>query len=93
MLHTRQQIKAKKRNAKRLGQLLKSARIELEQSIATLENTAIDQGSWEITDISSSQNVHSLIGQILAIADTWHQLNHFEIEEKLSQIEDKVYPT
>ncbi|HAG83111.1 MAG TPA: hypothetical protein DD379_05440 [Cyanobacteria bacterium UBA11162] len=91
MLQTRQQLKAKKRNAKRLGQLLKQARIELEQSIATLEDTAIDQGSWEMTDISSSQNFHSVIGQILAIADEWHQLNHFQIEEKLSQIEHRFY--
>ncbi|HBB32982.1 MAG TPA: hypothetical protein DDZ80_32750 [Cyanobacteria bacterium UBA8803] len=91
MLLTRQQIKAKKRNAKRLGQLLKEARIELEHSIALLEDTALDQGDWEMAELSSSQNAHSVIGEILAIADEWHQLNHFQIEEKLSLIEGKFY--
>lgn len=91
MLLTRQQLKAKKRNAKRLGQLLKDARIELDQNIATLEEIALDHGSWEMADILGSQTTNSLIGQILAIADEWEQLNHFEIEEKLSRIEDKFY--
>jgi len=91
MLLNRQQIKAKKRNAQRLGQLLKDARRDLEQSLAVIEDTAIDQGSWGIGDLSCSQDVHSVIGQILAIADEWQQLNHFEIEEKLSQIEENFY--
>ncbi|MBE9126600.1 hypothetical protein IQ257_15685 [Coleofasciculus sp. LEGE 07092] len=91
MLLTRQQIKAKKRNAKRLGQLLKDARRELEQTVAALEDTALVDGSLEMADISGSQNINSLIGQILAIANEWSRLNHFEIEEKLDQIEGKFY--
>ena len=92
MLLTRQQIKAKKRNAQRLAQLLKDARRELEENLAVIEDTAIEQGSWRIADISGSQDAHSVIGQILAIADKWHQFNHFEIEQQLSQIEQKFYP-
>jgi hypothetical protein len=92
MLLTRQQIKAKKRNAQRLAQLLKDARRELEQSLTVIEDTVIEQGFWGTADISCSQDAHSVIGQILAIADKWHQCNHFEIEEKLSQIEKEFYP-
>ncbi len=92
MLLTRQQAKAQKRNAKRLGQLLKDARTELEQSLAVLEDTAIEEGDWGMGTLSCSQNAYSLIGQILAIADKWEQCNHFEIDEKLSQIERKFYP-
>ncbi len=91
MLLTRQQIKANKRNAQRLGQLLQDARRELEESLVVIEHTAIAQGSWGMEDISCSQDVYSVIGQILAIADKWNQFNHFEIEEKLSQIEEKFY--
>ena len=91
MLLTRQQAKAQKRNAKRLGQLLKDARTELEQSLVTLEDSAMETGSWGTVEISYSQDAYSLIGQILAIADKWHQCNHFEIDEQLSQIEKKVY--
>lgn len=91
MLLTRQQIKASKRNAQRLGQLLKDASKELEQSLAVIEHTAIAQGSWGVSDISYSQNTHSVIGQILTIADQWHHFNHFEIDEKLSQIEETFY--
>lgn len=92
MLLTRQQIKAQKRNAQRLGQLLQDARKELEQSLTVIENTALEQGYWGMTDISCSQDVHSLIGQILAIADNWNKFNHFEIEEKLTKIEQNFYP-
>jgi hypothetical protein len=92
MLLTRQQAKAQKRNAKRLGQLLKDARTELEQSLAVLEDTAIEDGDWGMLELSCSQDAYSLIGQILAIADKWEQSNHFEIDEKLSQIEQKFYP-
>ncbi len=92
MLLTRQQIKAKKRNAQRLAQLLKDARRELEQSLTVIEDTAIEQGLLGMADISCSQDAHSVIGQILAIADKWYQCNHFEIEEKLSQIEKEFYP-
>lgn len=91
MLLTRQQAKAQRRNAKRLGQLLKEARTELEQSLAALEDTAIENGSWGTTEMSYSQDAHSLIGQILAIANQWEQCNHFEIDEQLSQIEAKFY--
>jgi L-rhamnose isomerase len=91
MLLTRQQAKAQKRNAKRLGQLLKEVRTELEQSLAALEDTAIENGSWGMTEMSYSQDAYSLIGQILAIADKWEQCNHFEIDEQLAQIEKKVY--
>lgn len=91
MLLTRQQIKASKRNAQRLGQLLQDARKELEESLTVIEHTAIAQGSLGMDDISCSQEVYSVIGQILAIADQWNQFNHFEIEEKLSQIEEKLY--
>ncbi|HEY9637505.1 MAG TPA: hypothetical protein V6D14_29180 [Coleofasciculaceae cyanobacterium] len=91
MLLTRQQAKAQKRNAKRLGQLLKDARTELEQSLAALEDSALENGSWGMVEISYSQNAYSLIGQILAIADKWSQSNHFEIDEQLSQIEEKLY--
>ncbi|MBD0363655.1 MAG: hypothetical protein ICV55_12935 [Coleofasciculus sp. C3-bin4] len=92
MLLTRQQIKAQKRNAQRLGQLLQDARKELEQSLAVIEHTAIAQGSWGTADVSYSQDAYSVIGQILAIAEEWNHFNHFEIEEKLSQIEEKFYP-
>lgn len=91
MLLTRQQVKAQKRNAKRLGQLLQDARKELDQSLTVVEHTAIAQGSWGVPDISYSQEAHSVIGQILAIAEEWNHLNHFEIEEKLSQLEQKFY--
>ncbi|MBD1808336.1 MAG: hypothetical protein KME25_00335 [Symplocastrum torsivum CPER-KK1] len=91
MLLTRQQAKAQKRNAKRLGQLLQDARKELEQSLGVIECTAIDQGTWGRTDVSYSQEAHSVIGQILAIANSWHQFNHFEIDEKLSQLEKQFY--
>jgi hypothetical protein len=91
MLLTRQQVKAQKRNAKRLGELLKDVRKELEQSLAVVECSAVGHGSWERADISYSQDAHSVIGEILAIADKWNQLNHFEIEEKLSEIEKKFY--
>lgn len=91
MLLTRQQVKASKRNAQRLGQLLQDARKELEQSLAIIEHTAIAQGSWGTSEIGYSQNAHSIIGDILAIANRWDQFNHFEIDEKLSEIEDKLY--
>jgi len=91
MLLTRQQVKASKRNAQRLGQLLQDARKELEKNLAIIEHTAIAQGSWGNSDISYSQNAHTVIGEILAIANRWEQYNHFEIDEKLSQIEDKLY--
>ena len=92
MLLTRQQIKAKKRHAKRLGQLLKEVRIELQQNIGTLESSCIEHGSWEGTEISGSHETYSVIGDILAIANEWDRLNHFEIDEKLSQVEAKFYP-
>lgn len=91
MLLTRQQAKAQKRNAKRLGQLLKDARAELEQSLVVLEDSAIEDGSWVMKELSYSQNVYSVLGQILAIADKWEQCNHFEIDEKLSQLEQNFY--
>ncbi len=91
MLLTRQQAKANKRNAQRLGQLLQDARKELEQSLGIIEHTAIAQGSLGSSDISYSQNAHSVIGEILTIAHRWDQFNHFEIDEKLSEIEDKLY--
>lgn len=91
MLLTRQQVKANKRNAQRLGQLLKDASKELEQSLGIIEHTAIAQGSWGSSDISYSQDAHSMIGDILALANRWEQYNHFEIDEKLSKIEDKLY--
>lgn len=91
MLLTRQQIKASKRNAQRLGQLLQDARKELEQSLGIIEHTAIAQGSWGDKDISYSQNAHTVIGEILAIANRWEQYNHFEIDQKLSQIEANFY--
>ena len=91
MLLTRQQVKASKRNAQRLGQLLQDARKELEQSLSIIEHTAIAQGSWGTSEIGYSQNAHSIIGDILAIANHWDQFNHFEIDEKLSEIEDKLY--
>lgn len=91
MLLTRQQAKAQKRNAKRLGQLLKDARRELEQSLLVLEDTAIEDGDWGMAALSGSQNTYSLVGQILAIADKWEQCNHFEIDEKLSQLEQRFY--
>ncbi|MCA1993342.1 MAG: hypothetical protein LDL41_15075 [Coleofasciculus sp. S288] len=91
MLLTRQQAKAQKRNAKRLGQLLKDARRELEQNLAVLEDTALEDGSVGPIALSCSQNAYCLIGQILTIADQWEQFNHFEIEEQLSHIEKKVY--
>jgi RNA polymerase-interacting CarD/CdnL/TRCF family regulator len=91
MLLTRQQIKAKKRNAKRLGQLLQDARQELVKSIAMLEDTTIEEGIWQLPDVSGSHKAHSAIGQILAIANQWNDLNHFEIEEKLSLIENTFY--
>ena len=92
MLLTRQQVKAKKRNAQRLGQLLKDARKELEQSLVLIEHTAIAQGCWGMADISCSQDAHSIIGQILTLANQWNQFNHFEIDEKLSELEEKFYP-
>ena len=92
MLLTRQQVKAKKRNAQRLGQLLKDARKELEQSLAVIEHTAIAQGCLGAADISCSQDAHSIIGQILTLANQWNQFNHFEIDEKLSELEEKFYP-
>lgn len=91
MLPTRQQIKAKKRNAKRLGQLLQDARQELIQNITLLEYTTIEEGIWQMPDVSNSHKAHSAIGQILAIANQWDELNHFEIEEKLSLIESTFY--
>ncbi|MEO8892978.1 MAG: hypothetical protein ABI417_15930 [Coleofasciculaceae cyanobacterium] len=91
MLLTRQQVKASKRNAQRLGQLLQDARKELEKSLGIIEHTAIAQGALGSSDISCSQNVHSVIGDILTIANCWDQYNHFEIEEKLTEIEDKLY--
>ncbi len=91
MLLTRQQAKAQKRNAKRLGQLLKDARRELEENLTLIEDTAIEDGSWGMTTLSCSQNTYSLMGQILELADKWEQCNHFEIDEKLSQIESKFY--
>jgi hypothetical protein len=91
MLLTRQQAKAQKRNARRLGQLLKDIRTELEQSLATIEYSAIEDGSWGRVELSYSQDAYSLIGQILALADNWEQCNHFEIDEKLSEIEGQFY--
>lgn len=91
MLVTRQQAKAQKRNAKRLGQLLKDIRSELEQSLATIEDSAIEDGAWARVELSYSQDAYSLIGQILSIADKWEQCNHFEIDERLSQIEGQFY--
>ncbi|HEY9599943.1 MAG TPA: hypothetical protein V6D33_19960 [Cyanophyceae cyanobacterium] len=91
MVLTRQQAKAQKRNAKRLGQLLKDVRMELEQNLTTLEETAIEQSHWEITNISCSKDMHCVMGQLLLLADKWHQFNHFEIDEKLSQLEEKFY--
>lgn len=92
MLLTRQQIKAKKRNAKRLGQLLKDVSLELQQNLVVIEDSCVECGDWEGIHLSSSQNAHSVIGQILTIADDWERLNHFQIEEKLSQIEAHFYP-
>ena len=91
MLLTRQQAKAQKRNAKRLGELLKDVRKELDQSLAIIEETALGHGSWGMADISCSQETYSVIGQILALADKWEQCNHFEIDEKLSQLEKEFY--
>ena len=91
MLLTRQQAKAQKRNAKRLGQLLREARRELEENLNLLEDTAIEDGGWGMAQLSCSQDAYSLMGQILAIADKWEQCNHFEIDEKLSQIEQQFY--
>ena len=91
MLLTRQQAKAQKRNAKRLGELLKDVRRELDQSLTLIEETAIDHGSWGIADISGSQETYSVMGQILVIAEKWEQCNHFEIDEQLSQLEKKFY--
>jgi hypothetical protein len=91
MLLTRQQAKAQKRNAKRLGQLLRDARKELEQSLLVFEESAIEDGGWGNLEISCSQDAYSLIGQILEVAQLWEGCNHFEIEDKLSQIEDKIY--
>ena len=91
MLLTRQQVKAKKRNAKRLGQLLRDASTELQQNLGVFEDSYLEHGSWERGQLSGSHNAHSLIGQILAIADQWDQLNHFQIEERLSQIEENFY--
>jgi hypothetical protein len=91
MLLTRQQIKAQKRNAKRLGELLKDARKELEQSLALIECSATGNGSWGMADVSHSKDAYSVIGQLLTLADKWEQFNHFEIEEKLSQIEHEFY--
>jgi len=91
MLLTRQQAKAQKRNAKRLGQLLRDARIQLEQHLAVFEESAIEDGGWGSVHMSCSHDAYSLIGQILAIADKWEQCNHFEIDEKLSQIEQQIY--
>ncbi len=91
MLLTRQQAKAQKRNAKRLGQLLQDARRELEQSLLVLEGSALEDGSWVTADLSGSQNAYSVVGQLLAIADKWEQCNHFEIDEKLSEIEQTFY--
>ncbi len=92
MLLTRQQAKAQKRNAKWLGQLLQDARKELEFSSSTLEETALEQGSWEKAELSRTQDAYQVLGQLLALADQWHQLNRFEIEEKLSQIEQRGEP-
>ena len=92
MLLTRQQAKAQKRNAKRLGQLLRDARRDLEENLNLLEDTAIEDGAWGIAQLSCSQDAYSLMGQILAIADNWEQCNHFEIDDKLSDIERKFYP-
>ena len=92
MLLTRQQIKAKKRHAKRLGQLLKEVRVELQHNIGMLEDSCIERGSWESREISGSHDTYSVIGDILAIANEWERLNHFEIEERLSQVEEKFYP-
>ena len=91
MLLTRQQVKANKRNAQRLGQLLQDVRKELEQNLVVVEHTAIAQGSWGSSDISHSQNAHTVIGEILAIANRWEQYNHFEIDQKLSKIEASFY--
>ncbi len=91
MLLTRQQIKAQKRNAKRLGELLKDARKELEQSLAVIECSAVGNGSWGMKDVSYSKDAYSIIGQLLALADGWERFNHFEIEEKLSELENEFY--
>lgn len=92
MLLTRQQAKAQKRNAKWLGQLLQDARKELEFSSSTLEETALEQGSWDGTELSRARDAYQVIGQLLVLADQWHHLNRFEIEEKLSQIEQRGEP-
>jgi len=92
MLLTRQQVKAKKRHARRLGQLLRDARIELDHNLGVFEDNCIEDGSWGVADIACSQDAHLLIGQILTIAAAWEELNHFEIEEKLSEIEEQFYP-
>ncbi|NEO30536.1 MAG: hypothetical protein F6K36_08895 [Symploca sp. SIO3C6] len=92
MLLTRQQIKAKKRNAKRLGQLLKDVSMELQENLVVIEDSCVEHGDWEEIHLSSSQNAHSVIGQILTVAGDWERLNHFQIEEKLSQIEAHFYP-
>lgn len=91
MLLTRQQVKANKRNAQRLGQLLQDVRKELEQNLLVIEHTAIAQGSLCDSDISYSQNAHTVIGEILAIANRWEHYNHFEIDQKLSKIEANFY--
>lgn len=91
MLLTRQQAKAQKRNAKRLGELLKDVRRELDQSLAIIEETALGHGSWGTRDISCSQETYSVIGQILALADKWDKSNHFDIDEQLSELENEFY--
>ncbi|MBO1348260.1 MAG: hypothetical protein EBE86_013110 [Hormoscilla sp. GUM202] len=91
MLLTRQQAKAQKRNAKRLGQILLDARIELDHRLAYLEETAIYHGDWELATLSDSQEVYAVIGELLTIAEKLSESNHFEIEDKLSQVEDKFY--
>ena len=91
MLLTRQQAKAQKRNAKRLGQLLLDARRELDYRLADLEETAISDGAWEMVTLSDSQEVYAVIGELLTIAEELTQCNHFEIEDKLSLVEDKFY--
>lgn len=92
MLLTRQQAKAKKRNAQRLGQLLKDARIEFDHNLGVFEDNCLEEGSWGIADLSCVQEAHLVIGQILAIAKEWEELNHFQIEERLSEIEEEFYP-
>ena len=91
MLLTRQEVKAQKRNAKRLGQILLDARRELDDRLADLEETAIYHGAWEMATLSDSQEVYAVIGELLTIAEKLPDCNHFEIEEKLSQLEDQFY--